>query len=378
MNEQPKFNASVNDEREGLPSASSAEILYRCPGSKALRRQAPPAPETEIAAAGTRIHAAKETGDTDDLESHNEEIVFDELDKLENEAMQTWMADLGSFAKAPPAFREFRLWMKDRATAAPLASAKLDVHWLAVEHHAALALDYKSGFKDVTDSDRNIQTRIQALTLWHEYPFLQRIRVGVLQGRLRKISLADYDLNTLRLAEQEFLFHNWMADQPDAPRVPGKHCKYCPAKAICREAMCYALMASVMSAEGDLVSPKEQAWLWKRKGITDDVFDAVTIALKSLPTEELAGLGLGIKPNAPTMELPDAQTVFSTLFERGLIDAATYRDCCKPLKGRIEKVVVPIIRSKEGCTAAVAKSKVNAILEPISTMKEKNPSLVEL
>lgn len=366
----------MTDEREGKLSASSANIVYHCPGAPALWKTLNHTePESEIAAAGTRMHEAMETGSTDVLEDHNEERVVETMAALEKESADKWLGGLGSVAKLPPAFREFRLWIVNRKTQERLVSAKLDVHWVAIEQKAALALDYKSGFLDVTEAERNVQTRIQALTLWHEYPFLDKIRVGIVQGRTYKLDEADYDRDTLEMAEKELRWHLWMSEQKDAPRIPGKHCRYCPAKAFCHEAITYALLVQQM--KNDIIDGRTWAYVWRRKGITEAIFDSVTLSLKSLPPEELAELGLRLKENSPSMELGSAQDVFGVLFTAGLIDAKGFHACCKALKGRVEKAIIPVLR-EQGLKVADAKARIEDLLKPVSEMKEKQPSLVEL
>ena len=57
----------IEDEREGLPSASGFDSEFRCPGKRALCARLPKEEDTTAADRGKRIHDALQKGDFSDL-----------------------------------------------------------------------------------------------------------------------------------------------------------------------------------------------------------------------------------------------------------------------------------------------------------------------
>lgn len=242
----------IDPERLDLPSASSFDIVVACPGQPNLKRalgellkkeQEEP---DEIALSGTRIHAARETGVTIDLDE--DELATYKAGRGYEEALVAgWVGDreLMEWAERK---REERMWLHDQSTGRPIISAKLDTHYLSGSY--GLVVDWKTGWSwKLTPSQRNWQLRVQAVLVWREYNGIKHIRVAFVKpiAKYERLDFTDYAEDDLKRAEEQIYHHLWLAKQPDAPRHAGPHCNYCPCKSYCREAAAYAMVPSVIT-----------------------------------------------------------------------------------------------------------------------------------
>ena len=290
-------------ERLNLPSASQ-NCFWNCPGQANLMAAAgyPESPENEYAAVGTKLHTAFETGNTLELDEEQEEtykqgLVF--LDSL----LAEWLAMIpnSEWTEGP---REERCWIRDEEMN-PIASAKLDRHYISGEY--AYAIDFKSGFvPNMAPSPRSTQLRIQALCLKAEHPELKSIRVAFCKAKLRygADDYCDFTEEDLARAEQWLMQHLWLSKQPDAPRTPGPHCGYCPAKAFCREAASYSMLPSVIAKNalpnGDFdvdlavaqMAPVDLVRVWQSSSLIKGILTAVQSRLKAMPDDDLTALGI--------------------------------------------------------------------------------------
>ena len=126
----------MTDERQGFPSASSAERYALCPGSLFLEKECPPEPETPDASSGNRIHAAL-AGETVFL-SPDELQVF-EACKRQEEALVSGINSWRCIG------REKRLWFNGNGNGAQDWSGKPDAVYGAVGENVGLVIDYKTG-----------------------------------------------------------------------------------------------------------------------------------------------------------------------------------------------------------------------------------------
>ena len=197
------------DERAGLPSASKFERLAACPGSRNMEASVPDVvkkaieeEKDELRDSGTRVHRARELGNT--MELDEEEVkLYEQGLKCEQEQVEKWQKTraLPAYTEGP---REERLWLHDRTTLAPILSAKLDVHYLSGEY--ALVLDWKRGFcTSLVGSTGNWQLRVQALLLKQEHPELKLIRVGFVKPMFKALDFTDYNEQDLQYCYDSIL-----------------------------------------------------------------------------------------------------------------------------------------------------------------------------
>lgn len=363
----------MSDERLGRPSASSADIFYNCPGSTNLQATIPKndaiddSPERQQ---GTEIAEALETDDFQGLDEDGKRIA-DKLKEMTDTALAEFERFVGT--KVTKIGREERFWIRDRNTLEQLVSAKLD--WYAVQLPFACVVDHKTGYIPVTPASRNIQCRIQALCLFHEYPELVSIKVATAQYRFTgKFDAVDYTASDLARAEQELLFNLWRAKEPTAPRVPGSHCRYCRAKGICPEAGAYALLpASLVPSVTDkdvpaLVSQltiEQLAAIRQRKSLIEKIISSVDARLRGLPPEELTKVGMYLAKPGEVRSVIHVQGAFDILREQGLMDEREFSVCCDVVLGRVEEALVEKVTKKTGCTQKEAKAYLDKLLDPV-------------
>lgn len=349
------------DERGGLWSASSAERVHFCPGSVPLINSVPLGQREQLPDeardSGTRIHAALETSDDSALDMTEAEIK-EQLKKLEMQAFQQWAADVNSADsqfqnsnESPTIIREERMWIRD-AELDNITSAKLDVAYHIGQH--GLALDFKSGFKPTTAASRNFQAKVQAVALWQETG-ATKIRVAIAQHRFTSmLTQADYDEAALGHAYLEILQDDWRSKQPDAPRVPGYWCDYCPVKSHCPEAAIYTLMpmecarrantnvpmmSSAVANAVDRMTLRDLAFIENRRTIAEKVFAEVRARLKRLDADTLALLGFKLRPGNAQMEVKDAGAIIEWLEKEGVLKPEEVLPLFKLNHGALEELV---------------------------------------
>lgn len=393
------MNTSQIDERGGLRSASSLERLYHCAGAPLPKPDAiDTTKQDDVTTDGQMIHDALMTGDMTGLTAEQEAIARG-LHEIEMRELEKWMWDLDPSAgpiekrAKPEPKREQRLWVRRRDNLKCLASAKLDVYY--VIGNDALVIDYKTGFLEATSADENIQLRVQALAVWHEHPHVQRIRVRIVQYRLgeMKSKAALYQLHDLKMAEQELMFRLYLAEQTNAPRVPGEWCRYCPAIDDCRENKVFAMLPSqVIGSSLDLtieervakLAPQDKKFLWQNSRVIKAILEAVNDSLKSMPAEELKQLGLYVTPEQQIRGVSNIIDAYAILDKAGFLagtdeeKARQFSTYCKMPLGAIEEALTEHFHSIDGGTKKAAKAKATELLRPIIITTPKAGFLKEL
>lgn len=378
MNSEP-----IQDpERGDLPSASGMERFIACPGSALAQRGLPPLPEQKVTAQGTGIHGAMETGDATDLAEDEQEIAC-RLEKLELKAVADWSEangfdehDRSGMARKA----EVRNWIRDRKTLEPIASAKKDVYYVVREF--ALIIDFKSGFKDATPSERNWQLLTQAVALWHEHPEVMDFTVGIAASRLRStLDLAHYGVEELRYAEFQINAAVWRAQQPNAPRSPGLWCQYCRANGVCPTAAAYSLIQKSrldpclgpigFQLEIQQMDVSQMADVWRRSKIGAFIFEAVKNRLERMPVELLASVGLGLKDGAEVRKITDVTAARAKLAM--ILTPAEIDGCSSLALGKLAAAA-----KKGSLSGKQAAQLVDATLEGTISVSQNKSSLVEL
>lgn len=166
----------MNDPRKGKPSASGVERLALCPGSWNLESKLPPEPESDDAAAGTRIHDAL-AGSIDPKTLGVDEFdTYSRILDMEKEALAIWKSTLPEDGD-PIVVREERLWMESES-GEPLFSGQFDVCFMIGKE--ALLLDAKSGRGEVQSSEGNFQLMALASLIGERFPHIEAVTVAIL------------------------------------------------------------------------------------------------------------------------------------------------------------------------------------------------------
>lgn len=373
----------MSDERQGKISASGAPITYSCAGSRRLIAGLT-SKSTPESLEGDAIHAALESDDFTALDEEGQTIA----ERLKGMVDRS-LADWGEID--PIVYREKRMWLLD-SEGKPLASAKPDVFAVSRNSKRALCVDYKSGYLPVTKASQNIQLRIQALCGWAEFPTLEEIIACTAQYRFKgKLDAVIYRQKDLEMARAEFDLRLFLSNDPDAALSPGEWCRFCPAAAegICPAAAAWALTpmgmveyskvpitkSNVDEIVRRMMTPEQMAHVRKHKSILENIIDAIDRALKEMPDEKLAELGLKRGKPARGYLLKNAKAAHDLLTGQKLMTDEEFDRCLKVQVGEMEAIVVPRLAETMGLTKKDAKKNLAFLLAPVATEFFRNPSL---
>lgn len=364
------------DERGGLPSASVAEREYHCPGSRSACKLAPKQKAAAITIEGQEIHSALEKEDPAGLDDEGARI-FDEIRGQAFQSHQAWLDSFDSSGKTITRDVEKRLWFKNDK-GENVISAKLDVFWTCGDH--AFAIDYKSGFLSPTPSARNFQLRVQALCLQQNYG-VKHIRMATVHSRIRTAyDACDYTAEDLEYARQELLLADWKCNQEDAPRSAGDWCRYCGARAFCKEAAVWSLVPQTQAASiaetVDQLPLEALAYIESRRKIAEKVFEAVKERLKTFSVEELNAVGLDRTKGFTVYEIGDAQRAGELLMDNKMVTAEQLWAATKLSLSQIEEDAVPRIAALNDCSQKEAKSALRELLQEVIVHKPRAGHLV--
>ena len=381
--------STEQDERKGLPSASSMDRLAHCPGSWIAEKLYSQDDDAGSSARdeGTEIHEAMEDDDMEHLEEDTKEI-SKRLKSMEKLAVDAWLSDNGEPEETPPMeAREKRYWLKDKDQ--DVCSAKLD--YVCIQGSSALVIDYKSGYLDVTPSHRNYQIRTQAVTLWRSHPNIDKIRGAVASYRFREqYTQVDYTLPDLFKAEREIRFLLWRSRIAYAERVPGEWCRYCKAKANCPEAAAYALLpvpvaknaGAITEDEAKLavlsLSLEQLAYMETHRTLAGHVFSAITNRLRQYSEAELASVGLKFRAGREILTPKDLRGIFDTFVAQGLITKEEYSECLKLVLTRLMKRAMPKMLAQGVKTKKAAIERIKALWDPYCDRATTVKSIVKM
>lgn len=375
-------SSQLEDPRLGLPSASSFSRDVACPGNRNLVRAMFAAGEIsgdagshELAERGTRIHKARETSNTFDLQP-DELTAYNDGLKIEQQATRYWQAEF-DIPQCTEGERELRLWLHHPINLRPMLSGQLDVHYTATTR--AIVHDWKtSSGKSAGDAEDSWQLRIQALLLWKEFPGLTDIRAGFIKPEAfsKRIDYVDFNLFDLQNIERSVHYTLWQTQQPDAPLHAGPHCQYCPAKAVCKAAAKEAVSPiqelppplpekiTAKTAE-QLVSmmPVESARLvWSKRGTIKHIMDALHARLYNLPPEELYRLELRKTLGRSGDYVRDVKLAFDALVEAGLPPESVWQ-CLSLSKTAVVKAFQMDMNYRESMAEAVYENVLDDFIE---------------
>lgn len=376
----------MSDERHGLPSASGADRLQNCPGSRALEAVAPKGEPTDEAMEGTLIAEAL-AAESDEGLDESGKTIMQRLSQMEKQAIDEWAFE----KEIPPSKVEViardnrRFWIRDRDDMHLVASAKPDV--VAARPPHALVINHKTGYIDVPQARGNLQSRMEALAIWHDVDDVVEVRAAIAQFRFRgKFSATDYDLAFLKRAEEELTFSIWRSEQPDAPRIPGYWCRYCRAKAFCPESAAFTMLPVVAMPQQTMAKKdipaavatlnlETLAFIRHKAAMIENVLDAVGKRLKrDFTPEQLASVGLKLQPSSGVRTLPDVQKTWASLFT--FVTEEEFRGVCKVSLGAAKELLVKKLQGLDPeLTQTAAEEKADGILEPAVVKAARDPSL---
>lgn len=218
-----------DDDRKGLPSASSFEQLDLCPGS--VRAQEGLSEErSEDAKHGDEIHEAL-AGNLPPPTDLAKLKTFTECQEIEAKLLEEWKAEVGyKEGDTLIEVRERRLPLYHGYT--KIATGRFDIYYKHVESKSSLCLDYKTLYGDHTPAPGNQQLRGGAIMIADRHGS-KRVTVGLIQpNAYPKVSSCTYNAEDLAHAKIERIQRLKATQDPNAPRIPGKkQCAFCLARA---------------------------------------------------------------------------------------------------------------------------------------------------
>lgn len=372
----------MTDERHGLPSASIFDRRVFCPGSEIAEQAAVeglPEDQSDIAAQGDAIHAAVAEDDMSELGLTAEKIAH-KLSAMNEQALLQWCHE-NNFSGVKTVIKEERSWIVNRAQKR-MASAKPD--FVAIESSQALIIDNKTGFKRVTAASGNWQLKVQLVAIDQNYGPLERARVAIAQHRLGSVfDSCDYTRDDIDQAYMEVMFYCNRSRQPNMERVPGDHCRYCTAKAVCQEYAGFSMLPMVRAqllgpmAKKDIYAkvmqlpPDALAFIESRRTAGTNLFEAVKERMKTLPEDVLKELGYCLKPGGHTRIIPNLAMLWKILEQNQLCSAEEFRAMCDISFGRMEDLIVTRIKLKHECSTEDAEKSLDSLIEPVVVKTDK-------
>ena len=355
----------MNDERNGLPSASSMERYQLCPGSYMAERGLPEA-TSEDAETGNRIHAvlagdAVTTPLTDD-EERTMEACRRQAEDLITETVP------GNDA----IHEERRLWFGNQW------SGKPDVVAVDCIFADGLVIDYKTGRGEVASAEGNMQLRALAVLAAEEHK-LDRVTVAIVQPLAGPPSVCLYAAGDLKTARNEVLGIIDAIRRPDAPRIPSaKACQYCKAKGTERCPESIAAVESLpleVSRDGReiVLTPERLAELLEKLPMVEKVIEAIRGKARRMLEAGETVPGWALKPGAERETITDPTTVYNRAAAAG-VNSESFMACVSVTKGKLKDAV----KASTGDKGKALDARMESILAGCTETKQAAPSLAKV
>lgn len=236
-------------------SASNTKRTRLCPGHRARTKWMASNAESADAKSGTLIHAALESGNTDELDEA-QTVTAEKCEALASKIIFDVAPKINGVAIEGIKLKEKRFWTDQNIKFS--GQADLVVVW--PDHNQLLILDYKTGQIGADHASENDQLKALMTCIvdcfYRQMELLMRgfnsefnlnrktkITVGIIQPNCSpSFTLHDYvgDFEIIEIQDQVF---NWFleAEKPNAFISPGvDQCKYCAALSRCPEANNYS------------------------------------------------------------------------------------------------------------------------------------------
>lgn len=391
----------MNDERLGLPSASKMGRIAHCAGCLQLESEVGEknliiefSPEvTEVSTRGDRIHAALKDGTESSMTDEEEKEIAERLAKRRDGEVESWHAHVGKDPRESRVIKEERLWIKDRQSGVNICSAQLDLGYINGEE--GLVIDYKSGYKSPGPTTSNYQIRTQAIALRQNFPQVKRVRGIILSNTYqRSADIVDYSEPELNASERELLVLIWRSAKPDAERIPGSWCDYCPAKAHCLEAGAFTMLpiSYVDRHNPDFIRLKKKdvgavvakleleqlAYLKQRAALIRNILNAVESRLKSLPNHELNSVGLSMTKGGSQREISNLIGMYNALNKKGWLTKEEFFALCEMSITKLSEKILPKVQKDLGLkTQKEAQEEIDKAIEPFIERKPVSGRIVE-
>jgi hypothetical protein len=358
----------MSDERERLPSASSAHRYTVCPGSFLLEQsiQEPDVSGTD-AQIGNRIHAHL-AGETVELNEDEKRLA------MSSRIQETDLAKaVFPFQHGLHFVRERRLWGYDNWFA-KCWSGKPDV--VIHDGKKALVIDYKTGRGDVTHATGNLQLRALAVLANEHFGPFEEITVAIIQPLAGEPTTCTYTVSEIEKAASET--HGLMerVKLPNQPRNPSTEgCKYCKAKELCPEAQgVVANLPALVPRDGVeiVMSPEQIAEFLAKAPLAEAVIEAVRGKARRMIEAGQTVPGWKLKPGASREAITNPELTFARFI---LMAQGTQEQFLGTISITKTKLVAAV-RTATGKKGKDLDGFVEIMLEGCTETKSTAPSLV--
>lgn len=359
----------MSDERQGLPSASSAHRYAVCPGSFLLEQTVTEPEQTSADAnTGNRIHAR--------LAGEQIELTDEELSlaiKCNNHEENLARDVFGQNLIRVNLIRERRLWSLD-ANLEKSWSGKPDVVYH--DKRMALVIDYKTGRGEVEQATGNRQLRTLAVLVDENFGPFEKIVVAIIQPLTNLPSVCTYTAEDLAEARREVYLIMEGVRLPGQPReATPDGCKYCRAKSVCPEAQQVVVdVPALVPRDGwqILMTADQIADFLMKAAIAEEVIESIRSKAKRMIEEGHTIPGWKLKPGNVVEKITNPELAF-----------ARFRDAGGTQEQFVAAITVAKTKFKDAVRAATkAKGKdldlrVDIMLEGCTTQTRNAPSLVQ-
>lgn len=372
-------------ERLDLPSASSFGMDCLCPGRRQMLATLPDGyvePEDEVATRGALLHRAWELGNASELTEEEDIEIFETGNRNGQQLLAQWRQDFGleNVREGP---REERFFLNDPATMRPIASARLDIHWIGesqstLTHHGGthVLVDERKSLwcSNLPPSEKAWQGRLQVVLASNEYD-AQHVRFAFNKPMLRSTDVCDYMPGDIAHAGAAILYHVWETKQPGAQRIAGSHCRFCPCKPFCPEAASWSLLPSVIARAAspspadieqavNALVPADLVRVWQASAIVGKIQDAVKARLKGFSDEDLVALGIERGKARVTRSIDAVEAAFRYMKDTVNVPESALFDALKFSNAELAKVLRREVgMSAEGAPAWIKETLANFITE---------------
>lgn len=264
----------TTDERQGYISASGLERIKLCPPSWNLSKLVPKEEGTAVTKAGTDIHAAAAG---QDIELKRKDAELTETLIARGDAIIAVILGNTELTIAEDLRDNLRIWgnkdtenkwsgLFDRLVIAKHENENID-------DTIAIILDYKTGWKEQTGTEQNLQLRGAAVLAKTHNPNVERVYVAMIERVKRDDTVVLYgprEIDQARTEINQILRAGYAGEGEYNPSE--KACQYCPAKTVC---------PAVRKEHGELIA---KAQTLTPETLTDEQLGE--ILTKSAPVEK--------------------------------------------------------------------------------------------
>jgi hypothetical protein len=296
-----------NDDRPDCITASELDRVYACPGYPNRKREVnPPRSDGgEDAQMGTRCHSGY-AGEPVEYMNDDEEGAVSRAVAATNSLAESLGFDLIPITER-------------RLFAGSTFSGKPDR--IYIKGTRAFITDAKFGRIKVEDTSTNKQIRGYVALVAYNWPELTEITVATIQPWFGgEPSVTVYGINEIQDALHEVFGAIARTINPDAPRIPGDHCKYCPLSGVsCQESAQWSItppvdMPARLSATGTAfaLSNVSLAKYLNHAIIAEGIIEAVREeARRRLDADPCSIPGWELQPGRVTEKITDPEAVFA-------------------------------------------------------------------